>query len=182
MQISSTADPFWKRLQEGLAQNSMQVAAQLARVFKADAAEDFVHAVPSSIVLAMIKGLASEKYSRLLQSCVLKALLQLVRLLVAAGDSANCLPTPSKVWPVSPWLHHSSASSLPVSVNHTPSHRIISCEHMPQMWPHGIMCVGLGVREVQSVGTQCRVVYAELVWTWPGDHCRAPESMSEWSI
>lgn len=65
-------------------------------MFKADAGE-LVRSVPSFVVTAMVKGLASGQCSRLLQSCLLKALLHITRLLVRAGEAANRLPTPSKV-------------------------------------------------------------------------------------
>ncbi len=96
-QIRGTADPFWRGLAESIAANSLQVAEQLQRVFKASAAGELVRAVPSFVLTAMVKGLASGQCSRLLQSCLLKALAQLLRLLVAAGDTSNRVPTPTKV-------------------------------------------------------------------------------------
>ena len=81
-----------------LALNSLEVAAQLPKAFMpGGAAGDLVRAVPGFIVTAMIKGLASGQFSRLLQSRVLEALCLIVRALAAAGDSLNCLPSPSKV-------------------------------------------------------------------------------------
>ncbi len=98
MQIQGTADPFWKELREQLAQNSLEVAAQLPKAFGAGAAAgEPACAVPSFIVTAMVKGLASGQFSRLLQSRVLEALCCIVHALVAAGDSLNCLSTPRKV-------------------------------------------------------------------------------------
>ncbi|CAL8461841.1 g1372 [Coccomyxa elongata] len=97
--IRGTADPFWKELREQLAQNSLEVAAQLPKAFAAGAAAgEQACAVPSFIVTAMVKGLASGQFSRLLQSRVLEALCCIVHALVAAGDSLNWLPTPSKVF------------------------------------------------------------------------------------
>ncbi|BDA41437.1 probable chromatin assembly factor 1 subunit FSM at N-terminal half [Coccomyxa sp. Obi] len=98
-EIRGTADPFWKELREQLAQNSLEVAAQLPKAFGARAAAgEPACAVPSFIVTAMVKGLASGQFSRLLQSRVLEALCCIVRALAAAGDSVNCLPSPSKVF------------------------------------------------------------------------------------
>lgn len=97
-QIRGTADPFWKKLREQLAQNSLEVAAQLPKAFGAGAAAGEPGcAMPSFIVTAMVKGLASGQFSRLLQSRVLEALCCIVRALAAAGDSFDRLPTPSKV-------------------------------------------------------------------------------------
>lgn len=99
MQVSGTADPLWNRLLAELGQNSLEAAAQLQSLFAPGRIGDLIHAVPSDIATALIKGLASNRCSRLLQSSMLKALLQVVLQLRQEGDAVSIILTPSKVCP-----------------------------------------------------------------------------------
>jgi hypothetical protein len=96
LQVNGTADPLWNRLLVELGQNSLEAAAKLQSLFAPARIGDVIHAVPSFLVTALIKGLAGAKCSRLLQSSMLRALLQAVLQLRRSGDAISVILTPSK--------------------------------------------------------------------------------------
>jgi hypothetical protein len=105
--VGGTADPAWSRLLAHLCKNSAEAVAQLTSLFSPSKLEHTIHAVPSFIVTALIKGLAGDRCSPALQRCMLRALAYTVARLAVAGDAPPLMLTPSKA---SPAVHPSTAA------------------------------------------------------------------------